>query len=296
MARDESDRAYGVRVEQKFNLAEYDIVVIQAEHGGGLEAWLTKEGYQIPAGASAILDSYIRQDMHFFLAKIDLTAQRELGVAWPRPLRVEFDSPKFALPIRLGTVNADGAQDLLIYALTRRGRVEATNYRTAKVPTNIDVPEYLVDGNNFTTFYQAMFDRRVARDGMRAVYTEYAWPMAVKCDPCTGPQLTASELETFGVTWGNSRSSGGFVTRLHVRYDAARFPEDLMFQETADSASWQARYVVHHPFLGDTTCPAGRRYELELRERQAQEVSNLASLTGWDPADIRQYTRPRGER
>lgn len=295
----EDDRSYGVHVEQTFSLEEYDIVVIRAEGGSGLEAWLRKEGYQIPAGASGILESYIRQNMHFFLAKIDLSAQKELGVQWPRPLRVSFDSPKFALPIRLGTVNADGAQDLLVFALTPRGRVETTNYRTAKMPTDLDVPEYLVDGGNFATFYSATFERKVRRDGMSAVYTEYAWPLQVVCDPCTTEQLTGAELNALGATWASDYHggmSGGFVTRLHVRYDAAHFPEDLMFQETADAAPWQARYVVHHPFRGDTRCAAGRRYEVELLERQASEVANVSALTGWDPAEIRRFVPARSDR
>jgi hypothetical protein len=297
-ARDDA-RDYGVHVEQQFSLEEYDIVVIRAEGGGGLEQWLRREGYQIPAGATGILDSYIRQNMHFFLAKIDLSAQKELGVQWPRPLRVEFDSPKFGLPIRLGTVNADGAQDLLVFALTPKGRVETTNYRTAKMATDVNVPEYLVDGKNFATFYTAAFDRRVQKDGMSAVYTEYAWPLTVVCDPCTSEQLTASELGALGATWATEYHGGideGFVTRLHVRYDAARFPEDLMFQETADNQPWQARYVVHHPFRGDTSCAAGRKYELELLERQAQEVSNLSSLTGWGTSDIRRFVPARSGR
>ena len=44
------------------------------------------------------------------------------------------------LPIRLGTVNADGPQELFVYALTRKGRVETTNYRTVKLPTGDGPP------------------------------------------------------------------------------------------------------------------------------------------------------------
>ena len=42
------------------------------------------------------------------------------------------------LPIRLGMVNAKGSQELFVYALTRKGRVETTNYRTVKLPSDID--------------------------------------------------------------------------------------------------------------------------------------------------------------
>jgi hypothetical protein len=290
-------QTFGVHVQQRYSVGEYDIVIIEAKDGQGLEEWLRLEGYQVPAGAAPVLSSYIKQKMHFFLAKIDMGAQKELGLAWPRPLRIEYDSPKFMLPIRLGTLNADGAQDLLVFALTPHGRIETTNYRTAKMPTDTDIPEYIADGNNFADFYTAMFDRKVARDGMSSVYLEYAWPMSQPCDPCSTTMLTPSEFAPLGADWAGQVVEDyhggvvnqGFLTRLHVRYDAAHFPEDLVFQETQDSSAWQARYVVHRRFQGNTSCPAGRRYEAEVAERQEREVANLARLTGWASADIRKF-------
>ena len=47
---------------------------------------------------------------------------------------------KFMLPIRVGMVNAAGPQELFVYTLTRRGRVEATNFLTVKLPTGMDLP------------------------------------------------------------------------------------------------------------------------------------------------------------
>lgn len=292
----ESERELGVVVEQSYSLEEYDIQVIRATNGGGLEQWLVQQGYRIPDGASAVLDSYIRQHMHFFLAKIDLGAQKELELKWPRPLRVSYDSPKFMLPIRLGTVNANGPQDLVVYALTRQARIETTNYRTVRMPTDLDVPEAIARGGNFAKFYTAAFDRRVRRDEMSAVYLEYAWPLSVVCDPCAGDQLTGAELQALGADWAtdyHGGMEGGFVTRLHVRYDRAHFPEDLVFQQTADAEPWQARYVVHHAFTGDTSCAQGRKYQLELLSRRAAEYSNLATLTGWSSSDIRALEQVR---
>ena len=69
--------------------------------------------------------------------------------------RVAYESNKFMLPIRLGTLNAKGKQELYVYALTRSGRVETTNYRTVKLPSNTEVPEYVED--EFGDFYRAMF-------------------------------------------------------------------------------------------------------------------------------------------
>ena len=78
-----------------------------------------------------------------------------------------------------------------------------------------------------------------------------------------------------------------FITRLHVRYDNAHFPEDLVFQETADRANFQGRYVVRHPWTGEASCSEASEYRTALQQRREQEVGRLASLTGWSLADIR---------
>jgi len=63
-------------------------------------------------------------------------------------------------------VNANGPQDLIVFALGKRGRIEATNYRVVKVPSDFDVPLFVKD--DFANFYRATFDRAVARENMRA--------------------------------------------------------------------------------------------------------------------------------
>src|SRR6201982_3868867 len=171
------------------------------------------------------------------------------------------------LPLRLGTVNANGSQDLIIYALTRNGRVETTNYRTVKLPTGVDVPLYLKD--EFGKFYKALFERAVARESMRAVFVEYAWDMGW-CDPCAADPLTVAELTALGAEWiaaGNDprtpRGGAGnapYVTRLHVRYDAVSFPEDLTFIETGDRDNFQGRYIMRHPAVITESCPAADAY------------------------------------
>jgi hypothetical protein len=78
-----------------------------------------------------------------------------------------------------------------------------------------------------------------------------------------------------------------FITRLHVRYNAAHFPEDLVFQETADRTNFQGRYVLRHEWKGDDSCEAAQRYRAELPQRREREAQNLATLTGWDINEIR---------
>jgi hypothetical protein len=208
-------------------------------------------------------------------------------------------------------VNADGPQDLVILALTRKGRVETTNYMTVKLPTGQEVPPYVK--GEFGEFYKAMFATQVKKEDMRAVFLEYAWDMNW-CDPCAADPLSADELKKLGVFWLEGETAqqpqqpgpsgtgiqrprppsmprGGaldvYVTRLHVRYDASHFPEDLAFQETANRENFQGRYVLRHPWKGEARCAAADEYRRQLGQRQEREAQTLAWLTGWDVAEIR---------
>ena len=282
-------RSLGVTIDAQYTVGEYDILLLSAQQSAGLETWLRENGYKIPAGASSVLTSYLKQNMRFFVAKVNLTEQAKLGFSYLRPLQVAYESPKFMLPIRLGMANADGAQELFVYALTRKGRVETTNYRTVKLPSDMDLPVYLKEPGEFGKFYTAMFAHQVEQQDTRPMFLEYAWDMKW-CDPCAADPLSNEELRQLGVFW--SESAGGappdvFMTRLHVRYDKAHFPEDLVFQETADRANFQGRYVLRHAYLGADTCPAATAYMRSLDNRREQEAQHLATLTGWDVSQIR---------
>ena len=286
---EERSKSLGVTIEARYTVGEYDILILSAKESNGLEIWLKENGYRIPGGASEVLGSYIKQRMRFFVAKVDLKEQSRLGFAYLRPIQVAYESPKFMLPIRLGMVNANGPQELFIYALTRKGRVETTNYRTVKLPSDLDVPLYVK--GEFAGFYRAMFAEQVRQERMQAVFLEYAWDMAW-CDPCAAAPLSRDELKRLGVFWLDAPDSAGgaqpvFLTRLHLRYDASHFPEALVFQETADRTNFQGRYVLRHAYEGAIACDAGAEYREKLAARREQEAMNLARLTGWQMAGIR---------
>ncbi|MBI3549245.1 MAG: DUF2330 domain-containing protein [Elusimicrobia bacterium] len=301
------DKALGVTVEAAYTVGEYDIVILGAKQSDGLETWLGENGYKMPKGASRALQPYIKQKLKFFVAKVNLGEQAKTGTSTLRPLQFAFESPRYMLPIRLGMINADGPQDLVIYALGRTGRVETTNYRTVKLPSDMDLPEFVKD--EFPKFYKDMFAKAVEGEGKRAVFTEYFWNMGW-CDPCSADPLSPEELRQAGVFWlsddgsalqpgirprrGGRWAGGGvpvFITRLHVRYDPEHFPEDLVFQETADNQNFQGRYVMRHAWKDDGSCPEAGDYRRQLAKRREQEAKTLATLTGWDPAEIRQKMR-----
>jgi len=290
-------KSLGVTVEAEYTIGEYDIVLLSAKESSGLETWLTESGYKIPPRAAKALEPYIKQDMKFFVARVNLKEQKATGFNYLRPLQMAYESKKFMLPIRLGMANARGPQDLVIYALTRQGRVESSNYRTVKVPSDMDIPVYVK--GEFNKFYPALFEKAHQKAEKKALFTEYVWDMGW-CDPCAADPLSPEELKGLGVFWldegpqgmGRGGVMGGgsqtVLTRLHARYDGEHFPEDLVFQVTNDRQNFQARYVLRHAFKGSLQCEEGKQYLAQLDKRHQKEAETLAELTGWDLGTITQ--------
>jgi hypothetical protein len=285
VAANRERNSLGVTVEARFTVGEYDIVILSARESNGLETWLQRNGYRIPQGANQLLRPYIRQNMKFFVAKVNLAAFEKTGYQFLRPIQIAYESPKFMLPIRLGMINARTEQDLIVYVLSPKGQTEITNYRTVKLPSNTEIPLFVK--NEFSDFYKSMFQTSYTREGKKVAFLEYAWDMG-NCDPCSADPLNPEELRQAGVFWlAPEQGSNVFITRLHVRYTRDKFPEDLMFQETSNRELFQGRYILRHPFTGEANCPAGQRYRRSLAQRFEQEAQTLAKLTGWNLGEIR---------
>jgi uncharacterized protein (TIGR03382 family) len=283
---------YGVTIEAEFTVGEYEIVVLGAKDSTGLDAWLRDNGYSIPEGAAPVLEPYVQAGMKFFVAKVDVqkVAFNEQGQAMLSPLRFHYDSPQFDLPVRLGLINSNGDQDLLVHILGRHKRYEVANYPNVTIPTNLDVKNEVRE--RFGQFYASLFDHTLAQNP-KAVITEYSWS-ASSCDPCPVPALSGQELRVLGAdvlpglsgyfdAQGNlmdewSVASEFTLTRLHARYDKSSLGEDLVFTEAppivggrefmqtdgvlergsrpADYGedNFQARYIIRHYWEGAVNC------------------------------------------
>ena len=302
MIEDEEEiKDYGVTIEAQYTVGEYDILLLSAIESSGLKTWLTQNGYQIPSDAEEVLDPYIKSDMKFFVVKVNLDEQLNSGYDYLRPIQISYESNRFMLPIRLGMANADEAQDLIIYAFTKDGRVETTNYRTTKIPSDKNIPTFVQE--NFGQFYADAFDKAYKRNGRNTVFLEYSWDLSssnyVKCDPCATTPPTYAELRDAGVFWtkpNNSNGWGGanyngelFITRLHVKYDREHFPQDLFFQSTPNKELFQGRFIMNHPVQGHLDCDQASSYYQMVLDRRENELDELAYLTGWNMGEYDYY-------
>jgi hypothetical protein len=249
----------GVTIEAQFQVGEYKIVILSADDSGGLDTWLRRENYNIPKGAGEALAPYVKSGMKFFVAKVDIKKvfRDANDTVVLSPLRFDYDSPDLRLPVRLGLLNAKGAQDLLIYLLHPKSRFEAANYKNVFIPSNLEVLDEV--RKSFGAFYVQLFDQTLAKAGGKAIVTEYAWQTS-SCDPCPVPPLTPADIYTlggdvFGTGGGGAirqprrpqrkgrrarrpdrsrpyfgPSSNWVLTRLHTRYSKETLSEDIVFR------------------------------------------------------------------
>lgn len=266
-----------VKVEAEFSVGEYDIVILSATESTALETWLNQNDYKIPEGASPYLQPYVESGMYFFVARVDIEkVQRNAdGRAVLSPIRFHYDNDDFFLPVRLGMINAQGKQDLVVYALGYERRFEVANRPNIFIPTNIEVHDAV--RNDFPGFYEGVFAAAM-QEHPGAVVTEYAWGTS-KCDPCPGPTLSEEDLLTLGMDIMPKSIQGRLgwvVSRLHARYAPDEIGEDLVFAAAppmvggrevrdADGAlekgatqarqnTFQGRYIIRHEWTGDATC------------------------------------------
>jgi hypothetical protein len=268
-------RSGSVKVEAKFDVGEYKIVILSAKEAAGLETWLKDNKYKIPDGAEPLLRPYVEAGSKFFVAKVDPKKVKMVaGHVELSPLRFHYDSDEFSLPIRLGMANSGGKQDLIINILSPDKRYEVANYKNVFIPTNVDVKPAVK--KRFGEFYAALFDQTVAANP-HAVVTEYAWTAqsGQNCDPCPDLQMTDADVEQLGGDVVKADMTDYVMTRLHVRYGMQDIKDDLRFSEAkpvtggreqyskqgieygaVDSKQnfFQARYAIRHWWTGPIKC------------------------------------------
>jgi hypothetical protein len=277
-------RDLGVKIEAKFEVGEYEILILSAKEALGLEIWLKENKYKIPANAAPLLAPYIQNNWKFFVAKVNAKKVTFVdGQAVLSPLRFHYDAEKFELPIRLGLANSAGTQDLVVHVISKQ-RYELANRPNVLVPTNVEVTPAVEP--EFGPFYASIIEKTFDKNPEAAI-TEFAWKGAmpppqtmvsggiygVTCDPCPPPHPVDDPLTRFlgadvmpGVKTDEDVAKfarEATLTRLHLRYGKDTAKDDLVFRITdpvaggvpekprptpAKENRFQARYIMWKPF------------------------------------------------
>jgi len=278
-----------VTVEAEFAAGEYDIVILSSEDSADLLTWLDQEGYGVSTEAEELLGEYIEADSKFLAAKVRLddvpTTGGFEGRPFLSPLQIAYTSSAFSLPIRLGTVNSPGTQDLVVYAVTeaRQGPVGIANYDEVAWTIDDNENDCLYDESALgpiDDYLDAKMDDAVDERGGAAWSMTYTWGPA-KCDPCPpGGPLDDDVLSDLGFQGSGQDAQ---FTRLWMRYDAQAATQDLVLYGTGDFVQTQLRYIVHKDGLEAyfPVCEQGWVEDYTACPDDAEDEAQDASIAPW---------------
>ena len=241
------DAAPPVVVEGEYAIGIYEIVILSATESGALIDWLTDNGYGANPQAEEMLTEYIEDGQLFFAAKVNLEEVSEEGTTL-EPIQFTYESEALGLPVRLGTLNSPGEQDVVMFILTDEsdGQVMISNYSEITIEDECMVDVGAEGGAS--NYYGTQFAEAWADEGTGEGWiTEYAWATS-SCDPCPTSPPTNEELEQAGYE-GDSWES--FFTRLRVRYTAEAATQDIMLYTSGIRTTEQIRFIDYNVEMED---------------------------------------------
>ena len=225
-----------VTIESSFAVGEYTLAVLSAEDGSVLNEWLDDYGFSLGSEAAEVLQDYIEAGSYFLIARVKLSSS-PADKTWLSPLQITYESDVFSLPIKLGTLNSPGVQDLIVYTITDQyqGHVGIQNYPQVNVETDC----MLENVDDFGVAYlNRLEDKFDGQDG--GWIREHGWG-AYHCDPCAeGDAMSDEDVQALGF---NGLSMDAYVGRLHMRYTPEAATEDLMFYHSNIQDQVQQRYI-----------------------------------------------------
>ena len=214
-------------VAATFQDGEYSFMAPGASESAGIVDFLRARDYRLSAAAEAALQPYADAGMRFLIAEVDpLQVHFDAdGEATLSPLRYHYDSERLIVPLRIGTVNALGVQDLVIHTIAVGRRYEAANYPAQLMPTSV-----LLRGEaseKVGPVYAALLDAVLARTP-GAVVGEYAGRAEGHWQSGELAALGADAAPGFGTVRGLGEAL--VITRLHTRLGADEMTEDLVLK------------------------------------------------------------------
>jgi len=241
------DQLPGLLDQLDVGFGTYEISTLAAESREALESWAAEEGLFLPPGSADLLEEYLEGGANFISVKVDLDSVTSGGILL-KPIQFSYESDMMSLPIRLGTLNAGGSQDVVLHVITDTGgAVGISNYPELEVEGDCMFDEDAESG--FSNFYDDLYSDQWDQNAGGAGYvTEYLWAPTA-CDPCTGGgPLSEQALKDVGY---RGDPNDAVVTRLHMRYEPGAVEGDLMLYDAGRHgfAQKQQRYILYKEAL-----------------------------------------------
>lgn len=215
----------GIEIQDEWPVAEYDVTLLGAQESTGLLTFLRQRGLELPERASAMLRGYIETNHRFVLLRADPSRAQRLGDAMMlSPIQIEYDSDQLVVPVRLGTLNSPGEQEVLLYVLSTDGRYVVANRPNVDAPTDLRMRPSA--RGSMAELYNAISDE-IFRRTPGAAITEYAHTV--------GRHVRQSDVTPFGV--GTARAAADPAD--------STTPGERRTRNPGDSRRWTVTRIRH---------------------------------------------------
>ena len=134
-----------MQVLAQANVGPYSTVQLHSNDSGALDAWLTQNGFNIPAAVQPILDAYVKEGFDFLAMKL-LPNQ---GVQAMRPVRVTMPGASFSLPLRMASIGTGAVTGITIWVVAD-GRYEPQNFPFFHIEDSQLVWDWNTNLSNYT--------------------------------------------------------------------------------------------------------------------------------------------------
>ncbi len=153
------DGGASVIVTKQENVGPYATVQLHATDSSALNAWLTQNGFNIPANVLPVIDEYVKEGFDFLAMKLLPNA----GVQAMRPVRVTSPGAALSLPLRMAAIGTGATVGITIWVVSD-GRYEPQNFPFYHIEDSSLIWDWSVSSSNYTTL-RAQNEAKLAGKG-----------------------------------------------------------------------------------------------------------------------------------
>jgi hypothetical protein len=140
------DASGSVIVTKQQNVGPYETVQLHATDSSALNAWLSTNGFVIPAAVTPVIDAYVSEGFDFLAMKL----LPDQGVQAMRPVRVTSQGASLSLPLRMASVGTGATVGISIWVVSD-GRYEPSNFPYFHIDDSQLVWDWSTSSSNYTT-------------------------------------------------------------------------------------------------------------------------------------------------
>ncbi len=140
------DASAAVQVLTQAIVGPYQTVQLHSTDSSAIDAWLTSNGYNIPAAVQPVLDAYVSEGFDFLAMKL----LPNEGVQAMRPVRVTTSGSSRSLPLRMASIGTGAVTGITIWVVAD-GRYEPQNFPFFHIDDSQLVWDWSNNISNYTT-------------------------------------------------------------------------------------------------------------------------------------------------